>query len=57
MRNVTPNTTPHHLGLSINAIPESDEDDQCPTFQECKQKYQSMVGLIGWLAHNITQTW
>ncbi len=52
MHNVTPNSTPYCSGLPINAIPESDKDDQCPTFQECKQKYQSVVGLIGWLAQN-----
>jgi hypothetical protein len=52
VHNVTPNATPYCSHLPINAIPESDEDDQCPTFQKCKQKYQSVVGLIGWLAQN-----
>jgi hypothetical protein len=32
------------------AIPESDEDKNCPMFIECKRKYQIVVGSIGWLA-------
>ncbi len=52
MRNVTSNATPYHSGLPIGAIPESDEDDQCLTFQERKQKYQSVVGSISWFAQN-----
>ncbi len=58
MHNITPDATPHHSGLPISAITESDEDEQCPTFQERKQKYQSVVGLIGWLAQNTRpETW
>jgi hypothetical protein len=52
MRNITPEATPYHLGLPIDAIPGTDEDEQCPTFQERRQNYQSVVGLIGWLAQN-----
>ncbi len=47
---ITPDATPYRSGLPIDAIPESDEDENCPTFVECKQKYQSVVGSIGWLA-------
>jgi hypothetical protein len=47
---VTPDATPYRSGLPINAIPESDKDENCPTFVDCKQKYQSVVGSIGWLA-------
>ncbi len=39
-------------GLPIDAIPEFNEDKTCPTFIERKQKYQSIVGLIGWLAQS-----
>jgi hypothetical protein len=39
MHNVTHQATPYCLGLPIKAIHDSDEDDQCPTFQEHKQKY------------------
>jgi hypothetical protein len=50
LKNVTPDATPYCLGLPINAIPESDEDEKSPTFQEQKQKYQSVIDSIGWLA-------
>jgi hypothetical protein len=50
LRSITVNATPYQSGLPINAIPESDKDKDCPTFIECKQKYQSVVGFIGWLA-------
>jgi hypothetical protein len=48
--NITPNATPYCSGLPINAIPESDKDNNCPAFIEHKRKYQSVVGSIGWLA-------
>jgi hypothetical protein len=32
MCDVTPDATPYHSDFPINAIPESDEDYQCPTF-------------------------
>ncbi len=50
LRSITPNATPYQSGLPINANPESDKDKNCPTFIERKQKYQSVVGSIGWLA-------
>jgi hypothetical protein len=50
LQNMAPNATPYCSGLPINAIPESDKDDNSPKFKECKQKYQSVVGSIGWLA-------
>jgi hypothetical protein len=40
MCHITLNATPYCSGLPIDAISESDEDDQCTTFQERKQKYQ-----------------
>jgi hypothetical protein len=49
---VTPDATPYCSGLPINAMPESDKDEESPRFQEHKQKYQSVVGSIGWLAQN-----
>ncbi len=50
LRNVTPDATPYRSGLPIDACPESDEDETSNTFIECKKKYQSIVGSIGWLA-------
>jgi hypothetical protein len=50
LRSIMPDAPPYRSGLPINAIPESDEDKNCPTFIERKQKYQSVVGSIGWLA-------
>ncbi len=50
LRSITPDATPYRFGLPINAIPESDEDKSCPTFIVRKQKYQSVIGSIGWLA-------
>jgi hypothetical protein len=47
--NITPDATPYRSGLPINACPESDEDEESPTFIQCKQNYQSIVGSIGWL--------
>jgi hypothetical protein len=46
------NATPYHSGLPIDAIAESDEDKECPTFIEHKQKHQSIVGSVGWLAQS-----
>jgi hypothetical protein len=34
LRNVTPDATPYCSGLPIDAIPESDKDEESPTFQE-----------------------
>jgi hypothetical protein len=50
--NITHNATPYRSGLPINPIPESDEPDNCPTLVEWKQKYQSVVRSIGWLAQS-----
>jgi hypothetical protein len=52
MHNITHDATPYHSGLPINAIPKSDEPDNCPTLVEQKHKYQSVVGSIGWLAQS-----
>jgi hypothetical protein len=49
-RNITPDVTPYHSGLPIDAIPESDKDNNCPALIKCKRRYQSVVGSIGWLA-------
>jgi hypothetical protein len=51
-RNITPDATPYRSGLLIDAIPESEEDNKDPALIECKWKYQSVVGSIGWLAHS-----
>jgi hypothetical protein len=51
-RNITPDVTPYCFGLTIDAIPESYEEDKDPTLLECQRKYQSIVGSIGWLAHS-----
>jgi hypothetical protein len=49
-RNITPDATPYRSGLPINAIPKSDKEDVCPALIERKQRYQSVVSSIGWLA-------
>ena len=52
LRNITPDATPYRSGLLIDACPESDEDETSPTFIAQIQKYQSIVGSIGWLAQS-----
>jgi hypothetical protein len=52
LRNVTPDATPYRSGLPIDAIPDSDEDDDSPTLISRRRKYQSIVGSIGWLANS-----
>jgi hypothetical protein len=50
-RTTTPDATPYRSGLPIDAIPKSDEGDDCPTLVvKRKWHYQSVVGSIGWLA-------
>ncbi len=49
-QNITPDATPYHPGHPIDAIPESDKDNDCPALIECKRCYQSVVGSIVWLA-------
>ena len=44
-----PDATPYPSDLPIDACLESDEDEKNPTFIDCKKKYQSIVGSIGWL--------
>jgi len=51
-RNITPDATPYRSGLPIDTCPESDEADDCPALLERRRKYQSVVGLIGWLAQS-----
>jgi hypothetical protein len=51
-RNIIPDATPYQSGLPINACLESDKDKETPTFLECKRKYQSIMGLIRWLAQS-----
>ncbi len=50
--NITHNATPYCSGFPINAIPKSDEPNNCPALVEQKRKYQSVVGSIGWLAQS-----
>ncbi len=50
--NITPDATPYCSGLPIDACPESDKVDDCPALIECKRRYQSIVGSIGWLAQS-----
>jgi hypothetical protein len=38
-RNITLDATPYLLGFPINAIPESDKDDDCPALIKCKWHY------------------
>ncbi len=38
-RNITPDATPYRSGLPINAVPESDKDDNCPALIKCKRHY------------------
>jgi len=51
--NITPDATPYRSGLPIDACLESDEADDCPALLEQRRKYQSVVGLIGWLAQSM----
>jgi hypothetical protein len=51
-RNITPDATPYHPGLRIDACPKSDEDTDSPGFLERKRKYQSILGSIRWLAQS-----
>jgi hypothetical protein len=51
-RSITHEATPYRSGLPIDAIAESNEDEESPTFIERKCKYQSIVGSIGWLAQS-----
>jgi hypothetical protein len=51
-RSITHDATPYRSGLPIDAIIESDENKECPTFIGRKKKYQSIVGSIGWLAQS-----
>jgi hypothetical protein len=50
LRNITPDATPYRAGLPIDACLESDKDKKFPMLIKCKQKYQSIMGSIGWLA-------
>ncbi len=55
-RNITPDATPYHPGLRIDACPKSDEDTDSPGFLERKSKYQSILGSIRWLAQSTHQS-
>jgi hypothetical protein len=46
-RNITPDATLYCSSLSINAIPKSDKDDNCPALIKRKRHYQSVAGSIG----------
>ena len=48
----TPSATPYRSGMPIDAIAESTEEDDCLALIKRKQKYQSAVGSIGWLANS-----
>jgi hypothetical protein len=52
LRNVTPDATPYRSGLPIDAGLDCDKDENSPTFIKRKQKFQSIVGSIGWLAQS-----
>ncbi len=52
LRTMTPDATPYCLGFPFVAIPESNKDKDSPAFQEYKQKYQCVVGSIGWVAQS-----
>jgi hypothetical protein len=51
-RNQTPTATPYRSGILIDAIAESNEDDDSPALKRRKEAYQSLIGSLGWLAHS-----
>jgi hypothetical protein len=51
-RHITPDATWYRSGLPIDAIPNSNKDNDCPALIKRKQCYQSVVGSIGWLAQS-----
>jgi hypothetical protein len=51
-RNITLDATPYRSVLPIDACPESNKANDCLALIERKQRYQSVVGSIGWLAQS-----
>ncbi len=46
----TPTATPYHLGIPIDSIASSSDDDNSPSQLRWTEAYQSLIGSIGWLA-------
>ncbi len=51
-RNPTPTATPYQLGIPIDSIAPSTDEDDSPAQICCKDAYQSLIGRIGWLGTN-----
>ena len=49
-REPTPTATLYHLGVPINSIASSSDDDNSPLQLRPTEAYQSLIGSIGWLA-------
>ncbi len=47
LRSVMLDDTPYCTGLPIDAIPESDKDENCPTFVDRKQITKVWWALLG----------
>jgi hypothetical protein len=51
-RSQIPTATPYRLGVPIDSVPPSYEDNNSPALKCWKEAYQSLIGSIGWLAHS-----
>jgi hypothetical protein len=47
LRSVTPDATLYHSGLPIDAIPESDEDENCPMLWTKNKNIKVRWALLG----------
>jgi hypothetical protein len=52
-RSQTPTATPYHLGVPIDSVAPSYEDNDSPALKCWKEAYQILIGSIGRLAHSI----
>ncbi len=50
-RSQTPTATPYRLGVPIDSVAPSYEDNNPPALKRWEEAYQSLIGSIGWLAH------
>jgi hypothetical protein len=46
-----PTATPYQLGIPINSVSPSLEEDNASALKKREKAYQSLIGSIGWLAH------
>jgi hypothetical protein len=51
-RSQTPTATPCRLGVPIDSVAPSYEEDDSSALKRWKEAYQSLIGSIGWLAHS-----